>query len=210
MNIREILDDVYQDNVKQAAWGRKRTLDTSLSIDRKTAEYLYRLVLELRPRRCIEIGMAWGFSSVPICAALRDGSNGRSLILDPFQRSTYGDVGRILLGRFGLNRWARFVPERSDVHLPKLFARGHETDFGFIDGDHRADATFVDFYYINKMLRVGGHLVFDDFQFASVRSVVQYALKTFHYVSVAQDNKRLAVLRRTGADDRGWGAYGEL
>lgn len=210
MNITQILDDVYGSNVKKAKYGRYRTLDTSLSIDKKSAAYLYHLVSVLAPRLCIEIGMAWGYSSVPICAALRDGSKGLSIILDPFQRKTYENVGRNLLRQYGLNPYSRFVSERSDLQLPRLFSRGYEIEFGFIDGDHRIDATFVDFYYLNKMLRVGGHVVFDDYQFQSVRSVVVYALKNFHYQLVEQDNSRFAVLRRTGVDDRDWGCYGEL
>jgi SAM-dependent methyltransferase len=36
-------------------------------------------------------------------------------------------------------------------------------DFIYIDASHRADDTFVDAYYANKMLKSGGILIFDDF-----------------------------------------------
>lgn len=36
-------------------------------------------------------------------------------------------------------------------------------DFVYIDASHRADDTFVDAYYANKMLKSGGILIFDDF-----------------------------------------------
>lgn len=208
MDIRETLDHVYGDNLKRAKWGRRLAVDTSLSVNRPSAEFLYRFVRQRRPGRCLEVGMAWGFSSVPICAALRDSTRGQSIIVDPFQWTTYEAVGCLLLREHKLSRFAKLVAERSDTFLPKLFARGHELDFAFIDGDHRIDATFVDFYYINKMLRVGGVVIFDDVQFGSVRSVVEYALKNFHYQVVEQPIRRFAVLERTREDDRDWSAYG--
>ncbi len=36
-------------------------------------------------------------------------------------------------------------------------------DFIYIDASHRADDTFVDAYYANKLLKPGGFLIFDDF-----------------------------------------------
>jgi hypothetical protein len=46
--------------------------------------------------------------------------------------------------------------------LPKLQADGLRIDFAFIDGCHTFDYAMVDFFYIDKMLRVGGVVVFDD------------------------------------------------
>lgn len=36
-------------------------------------------------------------------------------------------------------------------------------DFIYIDASHRADDTFVDAYYANKLLKPGGFIIFDDF-----------------------------------------------
>ncbi len=36
-------------------------------------------------------------------------------------------------------------------------------DFIYIDASHRADDTFVDAYYANKMLKQGGIMIFDDY-----------------------------------------------
>ena len=187
-----------------------REIDTRLSIDRPAAEFLYETVCELAPASAIEVGMAWGFSSVPICAALRDTSGGKSLIFDPFQTETYEGVGLELVRQSGLAGNCVLAEERSDTALPALFKSGHTTQFAFIDGDHRIDAVIVDFYYINKMLKPGGAVVFDDYQFSSVRRVVNFALAQFHYTLVPQPNARLAMLKRIASDDRGWDHYGDF
>ena len=57
--------------------------------------------------------------------------------------------------------------------LTRLCAEGERIDFAFIDGNHRFDYTLVDFFYIDKMLRLGGHVAFDDLWIASVRKVVK-------------------------------------
>lgn len=210
VHIAEMLDRVYREKCKRTASGSMRDLDTTLSIDRSSAEYVYETVLQLAPANAVEVGMAWGFSSVPICAALRDSSKGVSTIFDPFQGPTYEYVGREQLVDFALQGHFWLDERRSDIGLPELFAGGHEIEFAFIDGDHRIDAVVIDFYYVNKMLKVGGMVIFDDLQFPSVQRVVSFALTQFHYERVDQPNARLAVLRRAAADDRGWGHYGDF
>lgn len=36
-------------------------------------------------------------------------------------------------------------------------------DFIYIDGSHKSDETFIDAYYVNKFLKKGGLLIFDDY-----------------------------------------------
>lgn len=53
--------------------------------------------------------------------------------------------------------------EYSQQALPKLVSEKKQYDFIYIDASHRADDTFVDAYYANKLLKVGGLIIFDDF-----------------------------------------------
>jgi len=62
----------------------------------------------------------------------------------------------------------RFLVERSEEALPRLALDGETIDVGFIDGNHGWPAVFVDFCYINMMLRRGGVLFVDDLQLHSV------------------------------------------
>jgi len=43
------------------------------------------------------------------------------------------------------------------------FEECEKYDFIYIDASHRADDTFIDSYYANKLLKKGGLIIFDDF-----------------------------------------------
>ena len=45
------------------------------------------------------------------------------------------------------------------------------------DGMHTFDYVFIDFFYIDKMLNVGGVAVFDDTHFPSTRKVCRFILR---------------------------------
>lgn len=68
----------------------------------------------------------------------------------------------------------RQICDRSDLALPRLAeAERASVDLAFIDGDHGWPSVFVDFCYMNMMLREGGLLLIDDiFQY----SVAQLAM----------------------------------
>ena len=204
----QLLDDVYGSDVKPAARGATVTIERSYSITRVAAEYLYALVRSLKPHRTVEVGLAWGASSTAICAALRDNANGaRATIMDPHQdlpggAHTYHGVGLQALDRYGLRTVVDFHQERSDWVLAHLAHDGHRIQFAFIDGDHRLDPTFVDFYFIDRMLDVGGVVIFDDFPFPAVQSVIAHVMGNLHYEAVPCPPTRLAAFRKAKADDR--------
>jgi predicted O-methyltransferase YrrM len=205
----EIFDHLYGDVVKQTLAGAERVITPIESIPRQAAEFVYETVRRIRPTTALEIGMAWGFSSVATCSALRDNGVGVNIVVDPYQLSTYEGVGLVALEQYGLAPFAQYHAERSDLFLPRFWeGRRNRVQFGFIDGDHRIDAVFVDFYYINKLLDAGGVVILDDYQFSSVKAVSEYALKNFHYEVLQCDQPRFAVLRKLKEDDRGWDAYG--
>ena len=57
----------------------------------------------------------------------------------------------------------------------RLANRSLETfDLGFIDGYHTFDHTLIDFFYLNRMIRVGGMIVIDDANFPSIRKLIRY------------------------------------
>jgi hypothetical protein len=66
------------------------------------------------------------------------------------------------------------IEEPSELALPKLLERKEIYDFGFIDGWHTFDHTLLDFFYLNRMIRVGGMIVFDDANWPSVSKLVRY------------------------------------
>jgi hypothetical protein len=91
----------------------------------------------------------------------------------------------------------RFVDDRSETALPLLaLVEGVEIDAGFIDGNHGWPAVFVDFCYLNRMLRPGGLMFIDDVQvYAVAQLVCLLREQTPHYEFVSIDSK-MATFRK--------------
>ena len=66
------------------------------------------------------------------------------------------------------------LEEFSEFTLPRFVQEGRQFDWALIDGFHTFDQTLVDFFYINRMIPVGGVVVVDDVNMPSVHHVVRY------------------------------------
>ena len=122
--------------------------------------------LESKAATSIEIGCAYGISSIFICLALSEinGSNFSHTILDPYQYrdDKWCGIGMENIKRSGFSDNVQLLEKGSELALPELLANNQSYRFGFIDGWHTFDHCLMDFFYINKMLEVGGVICFDD------------------------------------------------
>lgn len=127
-------------------------------------------------RKTLEIGCAYGLSAMFICNSFA-GKTGRCrhTIIDPYQSSVFGRRGIQNLEEAGLRDF-ELLEEPSELALPRLLAAGERFDAALIDGYHTFDQTLVDFYYINRLLRVGGYLAIDDCNLPAVNRAVRYML----------------------------------
>jgi len=127
-------------------------------------------------RRTLEVGCAYGLSAMFICDSLK-GKTGpcRHTIIDPYQTSVFSRRGIRNLEEAGLKDF-ELLEEPSELALPRLVAGGERFDAALIDGYHTFDQTIVDFYYINRLLRVGGYLAIDDCNLPAVNRAVRYML----------------------------------
>lgn len=125
--------------------------------------------------KTLEVGCAFGLSSLHICEALRGRKDAHHIIIDPFQTSDWFGAGIHALDRAGFDFY-ELVEEKSEFALPKILRESGEEsfDFIFIDGWHTFDHTLVDCFYANRLLRPGGILMVDDCDFAPVMRAVKY------------------------------------
>ena len=68
------------------------------------------------------------------------------------------------------SRW-EYIADRSELALPGLLDRTY--DVALMDGGRGWPTVFVDFCYLNAMLRTGGMLLIDDAQLHSVRELIE-------------------------------------
>ena len=139
---------------------------------------LQRAIKATKPRNSLEVGMAYGISTLFICDALAEqGGTASHVVIDPFQRSDWHAVGLRNVHEAGYDPLVTLYEERSEFVLPRLLAENHPLDFALIDGWHSFDQALLEFYYINRMLRVGGIVVFDDADWPGLNRLLRYLVR---------------------------------
>ena len=124
--------------------------------------------------KTLEVGCAYGLSSLHICLATRNRDLASHTIIDPNQNTSWDGVGIRNLEKAGISFFS-LIEERSEFALPQLLDGNEgQFDFIFIDGWHTFDHTLLDCFYATRLLRVGGILAIDDASFPSVRRVVNF------------------------------------
>jgi predicted O-methyltransferase YrrM len=151
----------------------------SVNMDPEEGRFLQDIVEQVRPSTSLEIGFAYGVSTLYICdalARLAGGGAPRHIVMDPFQSTQWRGIGLRNVQQAGFSTLVDFREERSELLLPQLVASGTTVDFALIDGWHTFDQVMVEFFFINRMLRVGGVVAFDDANRRSVNRVIRHAL----------------------------------
>lgn len=121
-------------------------------------------------------------STLYICEALTRLSHPAChIVIDPFQRTQWCDIGRKHVAEAGFESIVTFKEEPAELVLPALVRDGVRVDFAFVDGWHTFDQVMVEFYVLNRLLRVGGVAAFDDSDRRSVNRVLRHALTYPNY-----------------------------
>lgn len=152
-------------------------------IRREQGEFLQGLINQLRPQTTLEIGLAMGISALFICEALAPLPRARHIVLDPAQHNAeyWQGIGLHNLRAAGYGEMVEFYELPSHLALPPLIAAGQRVDFAFIDGAHLFDYALVDFFLVDKLLRVGGVVALDDLWMPSVQRLCRYIITNHSY-----------------------------
>ena len=76
------------------------------------------------------------------------------------------------------------MAEPNFTALPKLVERGDKFDFIFIDGYHSFDYAFVDFFFADLLLEIGGMVAFHDSSYPAVHKVCRFIAGNKQYRSI--------------------------
>ena len=134
-------------------------------------ELLYNFIVEHKPAECLELGFAHGVASCYIAAALDEIGAGRLTAVDLLDADWRKPSIEDLLSRAGLQRYVTVVRERTTYNwfLKKKIeenssSKGCEPvyDFCFIDGPKNWNVDGLAFFLVDKLLRPGGWILFDD------------------------------------------------
>jgi hypothetical protein len=97
----------------------------------------------------------------------------RHILIAPDQSGWHG-IALHNLRKAGFGALIDFREQESQIALPQLVAEGTKIDFAFIDGWHTFDHALADFFYIDRLLRVGDIVAFDDAIQSAVHEVCRF------------------------------------
>ena len=124
--------------------------------------------------RTLEVGCAYGLSSLSITTATKGRPGAHHTIVDPYQNTQWKGIGIDLLRRSGVDFFS-LVEQPSEFALPRLAQEaGEPLDLVFIDGWHTFDHTLLDLFYANRLIGVGGYIIVDDCDWRSVAKALFY------------------------------------
>ena len=160
--LRKFIEELYtRGTVRGEDGGEFEIFPTSVTPDR--GAFIRDICRAEGATRALEIGMAWGASTLHILEALLGNSDKpRHVVVDRDQTSVFRGAGRRLLREAGVADFVDLHEDKSELFLPMLVRDRCAFQFIFVDGAHDFDDVFVDFFYINRLLRPGAVVVFDD------------------------------------------------
>jgi len=149
----------------------------SLPLHSHTSEaqclFLQRMAIEANAKTSVEVGLAYGLSTLFICEVLQKQPGAWHIVCDPFQKDWH-NIGLHNIREAGYSDIVDFREDYSYNVLPKLLAEGVTIDFAYVDTTKVFDIVLVDVFFIHKLLRVGGLLVMDDCTYPGLNKVARF------------------------------------
>jgi len=201
----EVLVDMYSaSRLRGTASNQPINVDAKTRISIAQGAQINQIIRQSKMTKSLEIGFAYGFSTVWILDALRSRLNSLHVAIDPFEITQWGGVGLHQIKRLNAALGFDWIAECSIHALSRLIKTEQKFDFILIDGNHRFDDVLVDFYLSDQLVSPGGLLIFDDMWMPSVRTVVNFILTNRQYKIVSQPIRNMMVLKKLADDDRDW------
>ena len=179
-----VLDEMIETGFTVSPQGEK--LEMNAAIFPLYANALYNIILKLTPMVLLEVGMAFGVSTLAMLTALKKIDNPKSKLIsiDPEAFKGWKGSGRFAVERAGLAARHIMMEDYDYFALPLLLGKKLAIDFAYIDGWHTFDYTLLDFFYIDKMLKVGGVVAFNDCSWAAVEKAMRFVLSHRKYQEI--------------------------
>lgn len=176
--MNKVLQDIINDNIINYN-GKLTKIHSHIEFDQ--GFFLKRLIKEIKAEKSLEVGLAYGISTLFICDSLVKTDKTCHIVMDPYQYTDWEGIGIYNLKMAGYEDIIEFYNLPSHIALPQLEVQKRSIDFAFIDGNHLYDYAMIDFFYIDRLLRVGGIIVLDDVNMKSIKKLCRYIITNRAY-----------------------------
>lgn len=179
--LNPVLEEILKTGNTKTVDGKTRKVNAQISIEE--GHLIENCIKDLQAEVSVEVGLAFGTSALFICEALKKTPDTKHYVIDPFQmyEESYGGIGLNNLKKSGFENIVEFIDKPSHLALTMLEARNVKVDFAFIDGWHTFDHALVDFFLIDKILKVDGIVIIDDADWAAIGKVCSFISKNRAY-----------------------------
>ncbi len=168
------LDSVLKTRRVRSPQGGERELGSEISLDEG---YLLQEAIQLTQAvTTLEIGLWYGVSTLFICEAISGKPGAHHIVMDPNQFRDCDGIGLNNVKEAGYENIVEFYGQSSHIVLPQLELKGVKVDFAFVDASHLFDYTLLEFFYIDRILRTGGIIAFDDASMPGVQKVIRFII----------------------------------
>jgi predicted O-methyltransferase YrrM len=214
-HFRCALLSMYRGEPQLGTDGQLHPIDQVTKISASQGMWLYDFCVSLKPKSTVEIGMAYGYSTLYFLAAIARNKAGHHTAIDPFQSSYWHGIGLAHANAHAPTTTTdpgfRFIEDRSDRVATDLARSNATFDLIFIDGNHRFDDVLVDFYLYAPLCAMGGHIIFDDTWMRSIQTVLAFVrANRTDFVVLPTPQANVCVLRKVGQDQRNWDHFCEF
>lgn len=201
---RQRLQSMYSGEPQPGTDGPTQ-LDKPTRISQQVGMWIYQTYCRLSPKQSLEVGLAYGFSTIYILAAIDQIGAGRHISIDPFQTSSWHRVGAYQAKHLNMERSFELLQEFSATALARFAAQGTQFEFIFIDGSHRFDDVLVDFTLAADLCPVGGNIILDDMWMPSIQTLASWIrLDRKDFREVPTPFTAIVHFERIAKDDRNW------
>jgi predicted O-methyltransferase YrrM len=182
--MNKVIKQIYESRMVQDADGSKIS-PFPTAISEESGTILFNLIKDRALHNTIEVGMAYGLSTLYICEAHKVRGYGHHVAIDPYQEKYYKSIGKLNVKRADLDKYFTGYIAPSYSVLPHLLTSDERFDLAFIDGRHNFDYAMVDFFYIDLLLKQNGYLVLDDMWLPQIRKLASFILRNRQYSVVS-------------------------
>ena len=194
--MNEVLEEIITTGlVTVPTTGERKPVHSHISP--QAGDFLRDLVRNENPKVIVAIGLAFAISALYICDALEVREDTRYVAIDPNQYggqwgNDWEGTGLSNLERANYADFVELIEKPSFEALPALEAEGIKADFAFIDGWHTFDHALIDFFYLDRILRVGGIIAMDDSDWPAIRKLCRFIATNRAYSVVGKVGEETA------------------
>jgi predicted O-methyltransferase YrrM len=171
---RGLLCSMYRGEPQEGTDRRDHSLDALVRIAPSEGMWLHDLCRQVKPVQTLEIGLAYGFSTLFFLAAIKANGHGIHWAVDPGQTSLWHGIGVQRAHLTGMAHAFRFVEEKSVRALSDFAREGLMFDVIFVDGAHFFDSVLLDFLLASDICKLDGYIVLDDLWLPAIRKVADF------------------------------------